>query len=272
MRDFLVKQNGDRYSVGPVRMPSNRGNLLQQHFSINRLDEGDIRYTVPVDGVTLPPFTVRGQPSPLGYAPAEITNKENIPDEREEKGRTKAWENIVYLHLRTMSYTLPKIKLDADLKRILPRLQRELRDAIFRGPFCPRAKRALHAALQVKIGKKITLSYKDPKVRYLLSGRRVGPMQWLQRAKRPIPIETPGGGVIFRWATARSLARGGWVHPGTRPNDLAAKVKERRVPIIQATVRQSVAAQIKKSWGRKRKLGSWGILPLLAISTTSGWS
>lgn len=96
-RDFVVKQNGDRYSVGPVRMPSNRGNVLQQHFTINRLDISDIRYTLPIDGVSLPPLTLSGPPTPDGYAPAEITEKENIPEEREIRGRTKVWENQNYL-------------------------------------------------------------------------------------------------------------------------------------------------------------------------------
>lgn len=95
-RDFLVKQNGDRYSVGSVRMPSNRGNVLQQHFPIGRLMETDIRYKVPVTG-GLPPLTIKSLPFPESYVSPEVTEKENIPDEREERGRTKVWENIVYL-------------------------------------------------------------------------------------------------------------------------------------------------------------------------------
>jgi len=51
MRDFIVKQTNERYSVGPVRRPTNRGVYLQQHFNIGSLDEGDIRYQVPIDGV-----------------------------------------------------------------------------------------------------------------------------------------------------------------------------------------------------------------------------
>jgi hypothetical protein len=54
-RDFIVKQNNDRYSIGPVRRPSNRGNLLQQHFSLGYLDPPDIRYAVPIDGVATSP-------------------------------------------------------------------------------------------------------------------------------------------------------------------------------------------------------------------------
>jgi len=49
MRDFILKQNNERYSVGPVRRPTNRGNVMQQHFNIAYLDPNDIRYDVPVE-------------------------------------------------------------------------------------------------------------------------------------------------------------------------------------------------------------------------------
>ena len=48
-RDFILKQNNERYSIGPVRRPTNRGNVMQQHFNIAYLDPPDIRYEVPVD-------------------------------------------------------------------------------------------------------------------------------------------------------------------------------------------------------------------------------
>lgn len=67
-RDFLVKQNNDRFSVGPVRRPSNRGNVLQQHFNIAYLDSQDIRYRVPLDPQKGSPYLpwpqTRYSPSP----------------------------------------------------------------------------------------------------------------------------------------------------------------------------------------------------------------
>lgn len=93
-RDFLVKVNGERYSIGPVRMPSNRGMILQQHFNIGYFDEKDIRYKVPLDGVSrLYEFR---QLIPPHLDPAGRTDKVNIPDERELRGNTKTWENITY--------------------------------------------------------------------------------------------------------------------------------------------------------------------------------
>lgn len=95
-RDFLVKINGERYSVGPVRFPSNRGMVLQQHFNIGVLDEKDIRYRVPV-GNPIRYAAIQFAPSgPELEADASITSKPGIPDERELKGRSKAWENVTY--------------------------------------------------------------------------------------------------------------------------------------------------------------------------------
>jgi hypothetical protein len=95
-RDFLVKINGERYSVGPVRFPSNRGMVLQQHFNIGHLDEKDIRYKVPVGNpikFAAVQFAPRG---PEQQASDDITEKPNIPDERELRGRSKVWENTSY--------------------------------------------------------------------------------------------------------------------------------------------------------------------------------
>lgn len=93
-RDFIVKINGERYSIGPVRMPTNRGMMLQQHFNIGAIDERDIRTRVPMDGARA--RNEVGHVTPPHHAPAAITDKSNIPDERELRGRTKTWENITY--------------------------------------------------------------------------------------------------------------------------------------------------------------------------------
>jgi len=96
MRDFLVKINGERYSIGAVRMPTNRGMVLQQHFNIGHLDEKDIRYKVPMDNPVRYTAVQFGPTPPEEGGPTPITDKPNIPDERELRGRTKVWENIEY--------------------------------------------------------------------------------------------------------------------------------------------------------------------------------
>jgi len=95
-RDFLVKVNGDRYSIGAVRMPTNRGMILQQHFNIGHLDEKDIRYRVPMDD---PMRSVAGRFVPSGpenEAEAKITDTQSVPAEKQLRGRTIAWENTQY--------------------------------------------------------------------------------------------------------------------------------------------------------------------------------
>lgn len=111
MRDFIVKQTNERYSIGPVRRPSNRGNFLQQHFNIGFLDSGDIRYSVPINGTSelvWPETRDTRVRSPLvgtRYAPSQVgtdqatpmgTDKDNIPDGREKRGRSRVWENQNY--------------------------------------------------------------------------------------------------------------------------------------------------------------------------------
>jgi hypothetical protein len=94
-RDFIVKLNGDRYGIGPVRMPSNRGTQLQQHFNISHLDERDIRYSVPVlDVSTLVVPQTRYIISGEGSATPMTTERQAIPDEREIRGRTVVHENV----------------------------------------------------------------------------------------------------------------------------------------------------------------------------------
>jgi hypothetical protein len=110
-RDFIVKQTGERYSIGPVRRPAVRGLPLQQHFNVGYLDEQDIRYRVPVTGTqdlawpetryTRPEEApcVTSDPYPVGFdyqAAPMGTESGKIPDGREIRGRTPVWQNITY--------------------------------------------------------------------------------------------------------------------------------------------------------------------------------
>lgn len=108
-RDFIVKQNNDRYSVGAVRYPSSRGNILQQHFNIAYLDSGDIRYSVPMDGAPLSwpktnytywpqrdNYSARSD-SPYKVGPDNAlpmqTDRPDRANALEVSGRTATWEN-----------------------------------------------------------------------------------------------------------------------------------------------------------------------------------
>jgi hypothetical protein len=110
-RDFIVKQNGDRYSIGPVEYVEARGAILQQAFTIGVLDQCDIRYRVPVVGTTElawpeTRFTrpqdascADSDPYPVGYdyqAAPMATEVGRVPDGREQRGRTPVWANLTY--------------------------------------------------------------------------------------------------------------------------------------------------------------------------------
>jgi len=96
-RDFIVKLNGDRYSIGPVSVPTNRGSVLQQHFDVNLLASNDIRHEVPIlgtDGLAFPETRTMDwddEPDELRYP--QITGTEGSAGVQ-ESGRTAVWENI----------------------------------------------------------------------------------------------------------------------------------------------------------------------------------
>lgn len=96
-RDFVLKLNGDRYGLGPVRMPSNRGMQLQQFFSIARIEENDIRSRVPVPDPRFmrAPETRWTEPGKGASTPI-MTDDPGIPASRQLRGRTVSWENATY--------------------------------------------------------------------------------------------------------------------------------------------------------------------------------
>ena len=122
-RDFVVKQTNERYAIGAVRRPTNRGNVLQQHFQIAYLDDGDIRQKVSIAGISgytwpetrygynqMPRTSDDGGDTyeetegweqadgpyatgPTAEAPMS-TEKSNISDEHQGRGRSPVWDNI----------------------------------------------------------------------------------------------------------------------------------------------------------------------------------
>lgn len=109
-RDFLVKQTGERFSIGPVHTVTARGAPLQQSFTIAYLDECDIRYRLGIGGLAELPwpetrYTLErtacndAPPYPVGadyQATPMETEAANIDDGREQRGRTPVWQHITY--------------------------------------------------------------------------------------------------------------------------------------------------------------------------------
>ena len=110
-RDFIVKQNGERYSIGPVRRSQIRGLTLQQTFQVGYLPESDIRYQIPMMGLerlawpetryTRPEDSPceEAPPYPVGYeyqASPMATDVAKVPNGREIRGRTPVFANLLY--------------------------------------------------------------------------------------------------------------------------------------------------------------------------------
>lgn len=96
-RDFVVRQNNERFSVARVNPQGQRGAIFQQHFMLAPLDHKDIRYYVPISGgATVPPEWDRYRKDQPTEASPEMPNKPEIPDQYEYRGRTVTFENIVY--------------------------------------------------------------------------------------------------------------------------------------------------------------------------------
>ena len=97
-RDFIVRQNNERYIVGPVNYQGQRGVTFQQHFTMSYIDTTDIRYSVPITGgETSVPESTNAYREPL-KSPASpvIPLKPEIPVARQTRGRTVNWENITW--------------------------------------------------------------------------------------------------------------------------------------------------------------------------------
>lgn len=97
-RDVIVRQNNERYAVGAVTPQGSRGAIYQQHFNMSYIDQGDIRYSIPITGgeTSVPPsYDPFRQLKPTEASPA-INNKPEIPQERIIRGRTISFENISY--------------------------------------------------------------------------------------------------------------------------------------------------------------------------------
>jgi hypothetical protein len=97
-RDMIVRQNNERYAIGPVNPQGSRGAIYQQHFTMSQIDHADIRYKVPITGgeTSVPAsYDQYRQTAPTDASPV-INAKPEIPQERIIRGRTVSFDNISY--------------------------------------------------------------------------------------------------------------------------------------------------------------------------------
>lgn len=152
---------------------------------------------------------------------------------------------------------LPKGAVDIDPKKVLKSVQREIlteiREEIQKTAFSARAKRALNQGMTTKIGaNSIKVVAKHPAFYPLLEGQRRQQMKWLTKATRPIPIILDNGKLIFRNATARSMARGRWYHPGRPPTTVLARARKVTREVIKRRLSKEMQRQLRVAMTRSR--------------------
>lgn len=111
------------------------------------------------------------------------------------------------------------------------------------------AKAMLAKSLHVEVrANSIQITATHPAFKPLIMGQRSQQMKWLMQAKAPIPIITETGKLIFRSATAKSMADGKWVHPGRKTTGIVERaktearemIKKRLIAEIRSTLRQAL--------------------------------
>jgi hypothetical protein len=125
---------------------------------------------------------------------------------------------------------LPK-KFKGDTEIILKKAKKDLsirlKEKLMQTALSDRAKVALLKAIKIEVKpSSVRVTANHPAFAPLVYGQRKGQMKWLKKARKPIPIVTDDGKLIFRNATARSMKNGHWVHPGRPPSDFVSSAKE----------------------------------------------
>lgn len=97
-RDVIVRQNNERYIVGPVNPQGSRGAIYQQHFTISHIDIDDIRYKIGITGgeTSVPASSDIFREERKSPASPVINRKPEIPEPRIIRGRTVTFENITW--------------------------------------------------------------------------------------------------------------------------------------------------------------------------------
>jgi len=149
---------------------------------------------------------------------------------------------------------IPKGTLESfDTKKVLRSISREivkkLKENILKEAFSDRAKKALTQAIGIKTGpSSITVIAKHPAFMPLLDGQKAEQMTWLTKARRPIPIITDDGELIFRSATPRSMERGSWYHPGREPTTVMERARKEARAVVKKRIVKALGSHVRKTY------------------------
>lgn len=140
---------------------------------------------------------------------------------------------------------------EAILKRARRDLMRRLKQELMQTAFSDRAKRSLARSLAIEIKpSSLRVISKHPAFGPLVRGRKQRQMTWLTKARVPIPIIKEDGELIFRWASARSMRDGRWVHPGRDPSTFVDRAKKTSRAFMKDKFEKELRKQGRAAWKR----------------------
>lgn len=152
-------------------------------------------------------------------------------------------------------YGKPLIRgIEDSLGRALQLMKGEIlyrvKKKLIQSTFSDRAKKAFAKAISIEMGpSSLSIVSKHPAFSLMLKGQKKGQMTWLTKARRPIPIITETGELIFRSATAKSMKDGKWIHPGRDRQDFVEKAKTE----AKLLIRERVLKEIRLAASRAAK-------------------
>jgi len=156
--------------------------------------------------------------------------------------------NVARVNLKPLvrPYDLEQINPERVLKRLRREILKQLKAQIQQEAFSVAAKRKLLESFEVIVGpRSVTVRALHPAFRPLLEGQEAGQMKWLTKAKKPIPIITEEGNLIFRSATAKSMADGKWVHPGREPTTVIEKTRQIARETLKKNIKKELLQQLR---------------------------
>lgn len=150
-------------------------------------------------------------------------------------------------------YGKPLVASSALIEKALARVKASViarvRHELLRAPFSDRAKAAFAKAIKVEVKRSsLSIVTNHPALVHFLRGRKNQQMTWLTKASAPIPIFTEDGRLIFRSATAKSMADGKWVHPGKDRYDFVQRVKQE----AKIAVKESFLRELRSTFKGKK--------------------
>jgi hypothetical protein len=144
--------------------------------------------------------------------------------------------------------------LDAIAQKTKGDLLRRIKKRLTQTTFSDRAKKAFAKAIKIEIKpSSIQVTANHPGFAPMLRGQRKGQMKWLKKARRPIPIITESGKLIFRTASARSMKNGKWMHPGRAPSDFVERAKAESRMFLKDKFKKELRQQVRKAWSKPKR-------------------